>query len=44
MQHNDLKCGEIVDDFCKIPKAVCSMKEDWGANFGPFVQNLRIWA
>ena len=30
MQHNDLKCWEIVDDFCYIPKTVCSMKEDLG--------------
>ena len=34
MQHNGLKCGEIVDDFCYIPKTVCSMKEDLGVGFG----------
>ena len=48
MHHNNLKYGEIVDDFCYIPKSFCSMMEDFffggGANFGPFVQNFRIWA
>ena len=36
MQHNGLKCGEIVDDFCYmyIPKTVCSMKEDLGVGVG----------
>ena len=51
MHNNDLKCGEIVDDFCNIPKAFCSMKKDflWGggamlANFWPLVQKFRMWA
>ena len=47
MHHNNLKCKEIVDDFCYIRKSFCSMKEDylgWGANFGPLFQNFRIWA
>ena len=26
MYHNDLKCGEIVDNFCYIPKLFCSIK------------------
>ena len=30
IHHNNLKYGEIVDDFCYIPKSFCSMKEDWG--------------
>ena len=34
MQHNGLKCGEIVDDFCYIPKIVCSMEEDLGVGVG----------
>ena len=44
MHHNNLNCGEIVDDFCYIPKSFCSMKEDLGAgaNFGPLNQNFRI--
>ena len=36
MHHNDIKCGEIVDDSCYTPKTVCSMKEDWG--------KLKFWA
>ena len=28
MHHNDIKCGEIVDDSCYIPKLFCSLKED----------------
>ena len=47
MHHNDLKCGEIVDNFCYIPKSFnfCSIKKRMGggamlANFGPLVQNL----
>ena len=47
MHHNNLKCWKIVDDFYYIQKTVCSMKEDLGcgmwANFGPLVQNFRIW-
>ena len=31
--HN-LKYGEIVDDFCYIPKSFCSMKEEWGLILG----------
>ena len=30
MHHNNLKYGEIVDDFWYIPKSFCSMKEDGG--------------
>ena len=30
MHHNNQKYGEIVDDFCYIPKSFCSIKEDWG--------------
>ena len=48
MHHKDLKCGEIVDHFCYIPKTVYSMNEDLGvgvsANFGPLVRNFRKWA
>ena len=44
MHHNNIKCGEIVDDFCYIPTSFCFMKEDRGANFWPLVQNFRIWA
>ena len=29
MHCNDLKCGEIVDDFCYIPKSFCSIKTDF---------------
>ena len=45
MHHNNLKCREIVDDFCYIPKSFCSMEEDFflggGLNFGLL---FRIWA
>ena len=45
MHHNNLKYGDIDDDFCYIPKSFCTMKEGGGgANFGPLVQNFRIWA
>ena len=44
MYHNDLKCGEIVDNFCYIPKSFCSIKNRIGgamlASFGPLVQNM----
>ena len=47
MHHNDLKCGEIVDNFCYIPKSFCSFKNRMGggggamlASFWPFVQNM----
>ena len=44
MHHNDLKCLEIVDDFCYIPKLFCSIKKRRGgamlANFEPLVQNM----
>ena len=30
MHHNNLKYGEIIDDFCYTPKSFCSMKEDGG--------------
>ena len=55
MHSNDLKCGDIVD-FCYITKSFCSMKVSFlegeggwgwgydGANFGPLVQKIRIWA
>ena len=36
MHHNDLKCGEIVDNFCYIPKSFCSIKTGWGGNVGYF--------
>ena len=29
MHHNNLKYGDIVDDFCYIPKSFCSMMEDF---------------
>ena len=46
MHHNDLKCGEIVDNFCNIPKSFCSIRKGWGGGqcwliFGLL---LRIWA
>ena len=34
MYHDDLTCGEIVDDLCYIPKSFCSMKEDFGGGRG----------
>ena len=45
MHHNNLKCGEIVDNFCYIPKSYCSIKNRIGggamlASFGPLVQNM----
>ena len=44
MHHNDLKCGEIVDNFCYIPKSFFSIKNRIGgallASFGPLVQNM----
>ena len=43
MHHNDLKCEEIVDNFCYIPKSFCSIKNRIGrmlASFGPLVQNM----
>ena len=43
MHHNDLKCGEIVDNFFYIPKSFCSIKTGLGAmlaSFGPLVQNM----
>ena len=46
MHHNDLKCGDIVDNFCCIPKSFCSIKNKIGgggamlASFGPLVQNM----
>ena len=43
MHHNDIKCGEIVDNFCYIPKSFCSNKKRiWGnvGYFGPLVQNM----
>ena len=30
MHNNDLKCGEIVDNFCYIPKSFCSIKNRRG--------------
>ena len=37
MHHNDLKCGEIVDNFCYIPKSFCSIKNRiGGGNVGWF--------
>ena len=47
MHHNDLKCGEIVDDFCYIPKSFCSMKDDFflGVQCWLIVGLMfRIWA
>ena len=48
MHHNDLKCEEIVDNFCYIPKSFCSIKNRIGggamlASFGPPVQNMGCW-
>ena len=44
MHHNDLKCGEIVDNFCYIPSHFVQLKTGWGgamlASFGPLVQNM----
>ena len=40
MHHNNLKCGEIVDDFCYIPKSFCSMKEDLGERVGGLILGL----
>ena len=43
MHHNDLKCGEIVDNFCYISKSFCSIKNRMGAmlaSFWPFVQDM----
>ena len=44
MHHNDLKCGEMVDNFCYIPKSFCSIKNRivgaMLASFGPLVQNM----
>ena len=37
MHHNDLKCVEIVDNFCYIPKSFCSIQkrmEGGGGNVG----------
>ena len=34
MHHNDLKCGEVVDNFCYIPKSFCSIKKRIGGNVG----------
>ena len=34
MHHNDLKCGEIVDNFCYIPKSFCSIKNRIGGGGG----------
>ena len=36
MNHNDLKCGEIVDNFCYIPKSFCSIKKRMGAMLANF--------
>ena len=46
MHHNDLKCGEIVDNFCYIPKSFCSIKTGWGGGQCWLVLGLlfRIWA
>ena len=30
MHHNDLKCWEIVDNLCYIPKSFCSIKKRMG--------------
>ena len=30
MHHNDLKCCEIVDNFCYMPKSFCSIKNRIG--------------
>ena len=46
MHHNDLKCGEIVDNYLYyIPKSFCSIKKRMGggamlANFRPLVKNM----
>ena len=44
MHHNDLKCGEIVDNFCYIPKSFCSIKKRMGAMLANFGLFFRIWS
>ena len=48
MHHNDLKCGELVNNFCYIPKSFCSFKNRRGGGGGQcwLVLGLlfRIWA
>ena len=45
MHHNDLKCGEFVDNFCYIPKSFCSIKNRIGGGQCWLVLGLlfRIW-
>ena len=45
MHHNDLKYGEIVDNFCYIPKSFCSIKTGLGGQCWLVLGLLfRIWA
>ena len=48
MHHNDLKCREIVDNLCYIPKSFCSIKNRIGGGGGQcwLVLSLlfKIWA
>ena len=45
MHHNDLNCGQIVDNFCYIPISHFVLLKTWLggamlASFGPLVQNM----
>ena len=45
MHHNDQKCGDIVDNFCYIPKSLCSIKTGLGGQCWLVLRLLfRIWA
>ena len=47
MHHNDLKSGEIVDNFCYIPKSFCSIKNrigEGGQCWLVLSLLFRIWA
>ena len=47
MHHNDLKCGEIDDNFCYIPKSFCSIKNRIGGGGQCWLVLgllFRIWA
>ena len=44
MHHNDLKCGEIVDNFCYIPKSFFLLKQDGGQCWLVLGLLFRIWA
>ena len=42
MHPNDLKCGEIVDNFCYIPKSFCSIKNRMGGNCNIYIYHSVI--